>query len=531
MQGKCNRILAAAVSLLAASAAGLAGAAERGSGAEPAAVAAAPVAPLAPLAPKVTVDTGLLVGTESGGVVLFAGVPYAAPPIGPLRWQPPQRPASWTGERSAAAAGPNCMQTVDAAGVSRGGGPVSEDCLTLEVFAPKGAHQAPVMVWVHGGSNIHGAGSKSLYDGSAFARDGIVLVAINYRLGPFGFFAHKALTRLAQPREPLANYALMDQIAALQWVRRNIAAFGGDPRNVTVFGESAGGTDLLALMTAASAHDLFARVIVESPGATWEPLAPLAEAEAQGAEIVAKLGLDDAATGAQLRALPAERLMRATQEMDDRFGPVADGRLLTQSLTKAFVHGDAAAVPLVIGSNSYEASLVGSNIKLSNIPATIRDAYSGEPSGDLEAAIFTDRNFTAPVRWFARQAAKHAPVWLYRFSYVRLSQRQKTPGAPHASELPYVFDSWDKISSRASLLPAEDRAMTALVHSCWVAFARTGVPACQGAPPWPAYTTHGDELLDLGQTPAVRQHFRQPQLDAQEQVAAAKGAAAAASHP
>ena len=135
------------------------------------------------------------------------------------------------------------------------------------------------------------------------------------------------------------------------------------------------------------------------------------------------------------------------------------------------------------------------------------------------------------MRWFARQAAKHAPVWLYRFSYVRLSQRQKTPGAPHASELPYVFDSWDKISSRASLLPAEDRAMTALVHSCWVAFARTGVPACQGAPAWPAYTTHGDELLDLGQTPAVRQHFRQPQLDAQEQVAAEKGAAAAASHP
>jgi para-nitrobenzyl esterase len=535
MRRQSERIVAAVIVMLA----GAAGSSARSTHTAPAAPAAAPAEPAEPAAqaaqmPKIAVESGLLAGREEDGVLVFRGVPYAAPPVGPLRWQPPRRPLAWSGERSAAAPGPNCVQLVDEDGISRGEGRVNEDCLTLQIFAPKAVRQAPVMVWLHGGGNTDGAGSKAIYDGSAFARDGIVLVAINYRLGPLGFFAHPALTRVAQPWEPLANYGLMDQIAALQWVGRNVAAFGGDPRKITVFGESAGGLDVLALMTAESAHGLFARAIVESPAPTWEPTRSLADAESQGARLAAKLGLHAGATAAQLRAIPADRLVADIREGD--YGPVADGRLLTQSLSKAFAAGKAAAAPLMIGSNSHEASLLdGSSVPREGIPAAIRDAYAGEALSDqaLGDAVFTDSEFTAPVRWFARQAARHAPAWLYRFSYVRVSQRQKTSGAPHASELPYVFASWDKISRRAFLLPAEDRAMTALVHSCWVAFARSGVPICQGAPAWPAYTVERDELLDLGQVTTVRQHYRETQVNAQERAAAGMpgGPPAAAAHP
>lgn len=482
--------------------------------------------PAAPL--RVRVESGVLAGVEEGGERVFRGVPYAAPPVGPLRWQPPQPPASWSGERSAATSGPNCMQRVDKDGISPGGGPVSEDCLTLQVFAPKTAGTAPkpvpVMVWLHGGGNTQGSGSKPAYDGSAFARDGVLLVAINYRLGPLGFFAHPALTRSASPKEPLASYGVMDQIAALKWVRRNIAAFGGDPDNVTLFGESAGGLDVLVLMSAPAARGLFTKAVAESPGGGWNPLPGLDDAEAQGLRLAAKAGLSAEATATQLRSLPADRLLAG---MEDDYGPVIDGRLLTESPAEAFARHHAADLPLILGSNSDEGSLMqGSAATLSGVPAETRAAYAAEAPTDqaLGAALFADRFFNAPVRWFARQAAAGAPAWLYQFSYVRVSQRAKVPGAPHGSEIPYVFDSWDRISSRAARLPAADRAMTALVHSCWVAFARTGAPVCQGAPAWPAYTPERDELMELGLAIGVRQHFRQRQLDLQERAAALPGA-------
>jgi para-nitrobenzyl esterase len=482
--------------------------------------AAAPAAAPAPAGPaRVRVESGLLAGVEQDGVLVFKGVPYAAPPVGPWRWRPPQPPVRWTGERSAAAAGASCMQPVDPAG----GGAVSEDCLTLELFVPKVAAKAPVMVWLHGGGNVQGAGSKAAYDGSAFARDGVLLVAINYRLGPLGFFAHPALTRLAAPEEPLASYGVMDQIAALQWVRRNIAAFGGDPGNVTLFGESAGGQDVLVLLAAPAARGLFAKAIAESPGHGWEPLPALAAVEAEGERAAVKAGLAAGATAAQLRAIPAERLVH---DMGEGYEPAVDGRLLSESPAQAFARGHAADVPLILGSNGYEASLEPAAGVPPGVTAEMRAAYSGDTATDqqLGAALFADRFFTAPVRWFARQAAGGAPSWLYRFSYVRPSQRSKVPGAPHGSEIPYVFDSWDKLSPMSSLLPAEARTMTALVHSCWVSFARTGVPVCQGAPAWPAYTRERDQLLELGlptgPSTEVRQHFRKPQLDIQERAAA-----------
>ena len=503
------KIQALVLSIASLAISGMAVSAVRASEAATPATTPAPADP-----PKVHVESGMLAGVVENGARVFRGVPYAAPPVGPLRWKAPQPPAPWSGERKAAVAGPYCTQPVDK------GEAVSEDCLTLQVFAPREANKAPVMVWVHGGANVVGASSKPGYDGSAFARDGVVLVAFNYRLGPLGFFAHPALTHAAKPDEPLASYGVMDQIAALQWVRRNIAAFGGDPDNVTVFGESAGGLNTLVLLSAPSARGLFERAIVESPGRNWDPLPSLAAAEAKGVTVAAEAGLAADATADQLRALPAAKLIT---DMDGEYGPVADGRLLTESPAQAFARGHALDVPLIIGSNSYEASLFpASTMKLSALPADLQKVYTGEAATEsaLGATLFTDRFFNAPVRWFARRAASGAPAWLYHFSYVRPSQRAKVPGAPHASEIPYVFDSWDRLSSASSLLPAETRAVTSAMHSCWVAFAKTGAPACQGAPAWPAYSPERDELMEFGLTIGVRQHFRQPQLDAQDRVAA-----------
>jgi para-nitrobenzyl esterase len=242
-------------------------------------------------------------------------------------------------------------------------GPASEDCLFLNVWAPgaaagagaKATEKAPVLVWLHGGGDTTGAGSLGAYDGSAFARDGVILVTLNYRLGPLGFFAHPAITRAAKPDEPLANYGLMDQIAALQWVKRNIASFGGDPANVTLFGESAGGDDTLALMATPSASGLFAKAIVESGGG-WGPPETLSKQEAVGEALAAKAGAPAGATLEQLRKIPADALA----SLPYRAGPTVDGRLLKESVSQAFAVGHNIHVPLIIGSNTYEASLLES---------------------------------------------------------------------------------------------------------------------------------------------------------------------------
>ena len=225
-----------------------------------------------PGAPTVTIDTGTVVGAIVDQARVFKAIPYAAPPVGPLRWRPPAPAKPWTGARDATQDGPACPQAVYPGRYNEGGyqGPTSEDCLTLDVFAPLHASHAPVMVWIFGGGDVAGADSIAPNDGRFFARDGVILVAMNYRLGALGFFAHPALTKAAGPTEPLANYGLMDQIAALKWVRRNIARFGGDPANVTIFGESAGGENVETLMVTGAARGLFAKATVQS-GDGWGP--------------------------------------------------------------------------------------------------------------------------------------------------------------------------------------------------------------------------------------------------------------------
>src|SRR6185437_8057147 len=242
-------------------------------------------------APTVRIDSGPLVGVTEGPANVFRDIPYAAPPVGPLRWAPPQAVKPWTAPRPAAENGPSCPQPMNADGSPNSGGangPTSEDCLQLNVWAPKAAKGAPVMVWIHGGGHRTGAGW--IYGGQNFARDGVVVVTINYRLGALGYLAHPAIDAAAKPGDPVGNYGLMDQIAALKWVQRNIAAFGGDPKNVTVFGESAGGMSTLALLATPAAKGLYQKAVVES-GAGWFAPKTLALKEAEGVKALEKAGV------------------------------------------------------------------------------------------------------------------------------------------------------------------------------------------------------------------------------------------------
>ena len=473
---------------------------------------------------RVRIDSGVVAGVQTGPAKVFRSIPYAAPPLGPLRWKPPQPAPPWRGPLDASKPGPACMQQVLPVGGNLGGysGPVSEDCLTLDVTAPlaKVPGGAPVLVWIPGGGNVAGGANVPSYDGVNFARDGVIVVTMNYRLGALGFFAHPALTREAPAGQALINYGLMDQIAVLQWVRRNIAAFGGDPRQVTIAGESAGGQDTLALMAIPQARGLYRRAIVESGGG-WGRLSDLAQHEAQGAALAGKLGLAGAdATADQLRALPAERLAVDAGEIG------RDGRLVLQSDIQAFGQGAEAPAPLLIGSNSNEASLAptlgGLNFP---IPAAFRTAYADAPDdAETRRQMFNDRAMGAPARWIVARHSAKAPAWLYYFSYVPERQRQNAegtnsnarPGTNHASEIPFVFDSLDAVPGRTPLIMPSERAAAALAHSCWVGFIKTGAPQCAGGQAWPAYRPDTDQLLEIGDGAAVRTHFRKAQLDAQE---------------
>lgn len=469
----------------------------------------------------VKVESGVLAGTQSDRAAIFKNVPYAAPPTGALRWAAPKKPLAWKGERDASKNGVSCPQQMNTDGSPNSGsanGPVSEDCLQLNVFAPKEAHKAPVMVWIHGGSHRTGAGW--IYDGQNFARDGVVLVSINYRLGPLGYFAHPSLTKAAG-KAPVGNYGLMDQIAALEWVQRNIAAFGGDPKNVTVFGESAGGMSTLAILATPKAKGLFQKAAVQSGGGWFAP-STLAGKEADGLAVAAKLGLENA-TAADLRAVPAERLIAQTLTGD--YGPFVDGRLLKETPSQAFAAGRESDVPLIIGANSGEDSLIGRSLPNASalaaaIPAPVKAPYATEAAKSDEAlvrAAFGDRYMVGPARWIAAEAAAGQPAWLYHFSYVGSRFRPMgVTSAAHAAEIQYVFEYWGRRTPE-SMVAADDKAMAKLMHGCWVAFAKTGAPRCDID--WPAYDRTKDQLVEFGAQSGVRDGFRKGQLDVQQALA------------
>lgn len=445
---------------------------------------------------KTKIASGVIVGEKADGIVTYKGIPFAAPPVGDLRWKPPQPVAAWTGERPAGEYGASCVQNSRLGAEAK----VSEDCLYLNVFAPADAKNLPVMVWIHGGSNLNGSGS--IYNGAAFAKSGVVMVTINYRMGALGFFAHPELTKAAAKDEPLANYGLMDQTAALQWVQKNISAFGGDPSKVTVFGESAGAIDIYALLGLKTSKGLFSQAILES-NITWGDSAPLADMEKDGAALVGRAGAPAAATLADLRAIPAMKLVEAANGA--RF-PIVDGRFMTETSLSAVANKRTVDVPLIVGSNSYEASLVRQ--------------LQGQAATD-----WTNSQAGAPARFIAAKSADGKPSWLYFFSYVPTERR--TPdamGAAHAAEISYVFGGQMRPAgappaAAGSALAApptpsdEDKAMAALMHSCWVGFAKTGTPACATGPAWPAYSPASDQLMEFGSPSGVRTNFRKEDLD------------------
>jgi para-nitrobenzyl esterase len=465
---------------------------------------------------SVRIESGPIQGQAAAGVIAFKGIPYAQPPVGALRWRAPQPVQPWTAVRAATQYGADCMQHPFGGDAAPLGVKPAEDCLYLNVWRPAASADKPlpVMVWIHGGGFVNGGSSPAMYDGSGFAKSGVVLVSLNYRLGRFGFFAHPALTAANPGNEMLGNYGYMDQLAALQWVQRNIQAFGGDPANVTLFGESAGGASALALMTTPLARGLFQKVIVQSGGGRG-PLLPMREmpsAEAVGVAFAAKAGIEgkDAAALTALRALPADKVVDGL-DMGSMFnptyvtGPVRDGAIVTDTPDAIIRRGAQLKVPVIIGATSADLGMNQAKTKADLFAAfgaqaaRAQAAYDPHGTGDLKAlasAVGADKTMVEPARLVARLvAAQGLPAYVFRFSYVAESLRGDGQGATHASELPYVFDTvparYGKKATRADLATAK----AAMAY--WVAFARTGVPHAAGLPRWPAMTANGDAILDF----------------------------------
>ena len=473
---------------------------------------------------RVLTAAGTVEGTRDGNLAVFKGLPYAAPPVDALRWRAPQPAKPWPAVRKADAFGKACMQAPGAA-LAAGAGdiePMSEDCLTLNIWTPdtRGSARKPVMVWIHGGALVFGAGSQPLYDGQALAARGAVVVTLNYRMGALGFFDHPALASTSGGN---VNFGLLDQIAALKWVRENISAFGGDPGNVTIFGESAGGQSVLALFTSSKARGLFQRGIVQSaygiPGNTR------AKARTVSIKVASSLGVQGAnATAAQLRAIPAQRFATAFSGEDMSLAPgfVIGDNVLPQPILETFQQGRQAKLPLIIGNNSDEATVA---VAFGLDPAAVvgrlgagkillKPLYPGvKDDAELGRQAVRDLVFTAFAKRLAYLHAQRAPTWRYYFSYVQTGLRPDAAGVGHGSEIAFVMGTGDSCRCLGAPFSAADRAVSRNVGDYWFAFARNGVPAARGAPAWPKDSARRAQVLEFAETPTPTANFMQARLN------------------
>ena len=469
----------------------------------------------------VHVEQGQVKGVagSTAGILVFKGIPFAAPPTGDLRWRGPKPAANWTGVRDADKFGPQCVQR------GRGGASNSEDCLYLNIYTATSSAKRPVMVWIHGGALTSGAGS--IYDGEALAKKGVVLVTINYRLGVFGFFAHPELTKESD-RNSSGNYGLQDQIAALEWVQKNIAAFGGDPKRVTIFGESAGSWSVNYLTATPLARGLFERAIGES-GAEFAPARKLGEMEQAGVKVAQSMKANSIA---ELRAKPAADLQATMFQTAAN----VDGWLLPTDVYTIYANGKQNDVPMLIGSNSDEGTMfTPATVTAQSFRAQAERQYgkdaeaflkvypfsSNDEAWAAQAASMRDRTFGWEMRTWARMESKtgKSKVYMYYFNRVPPAP-SRVKGAYHGSEIAYAFGNLivAPFAVNADGAPPKwedvDRKLADTMSSYWVNFATTGDPNGKNLPKWPAFKpVKGEVVMSFGNATEVKPVPNQAGLD------------------
>ena len=491
-----------------------------------AALAWAGVCAAAARAPRAPVADGELLGLREGGVNAFLGVPYAAAPVGVNRWRAPQPPRPWHGVRRARHFAPSCRQALTLRGIGPWSpeyvvhGRVSENCLYLNIWAPAHVrHPLPVMVWIPGGAFISGSGSVPIYNGRHLAARGIIVVTINYRLEVFGFFTDPALVAEAKRlHEPPGNWGLQDMIAALRWVRANIAAFGGDPRAVTLAGQSAGAIAVQELITSPLAAGLFARAIAESGLPNSAPTPSLAAAERAGTAFALAKG---ATTLSALRALPPRRLATSAAPMTSALiMPIVDGQLLPAAPERALALGRFVHTPMLLGMNADEntgfhanparlgraawrAYLRRSFGALAPRFARLFPAFGAPARAGALRAVRRDLGLAALYRWSRlRLAHARSPVYAYLWTHVEPGPRSRLWRVFHSSEIPYVFGTL-AVAPQRRFSPL-DRAISRRMSRYWVNFVKTGDPNGAGLPHWPALTGRGLRIMQLGARAAPR---------------------------
>ena len=481
----------------------------------------------------VRVEGGEISGlaTKTPGVMAYKGVPYAAPPVGNLRWHEPEAVVAWPGVRKADQLAPECMQNAanPKGALSWGPTPASEDCLYLNVWTPakSAKERLPVMVWIHGGAFAVGWGGSKFIDGEGLAAQGVVIVTINYRLNVFGFLAHPALSQESE-HHVSGNYGTLDQIAALRWVQKNIVGFGGDPKNVTLFGQSAGASSVCYVMASPLAKGLFVRAMGESMGC-FGGMPKLANAEQAGAKFAAATNANSIA---DLRAKPAEELLKLRGEFP--FRPIVDGYVWSKDASVIFRNGEQNHVPVIVGSNSDEGTVLGVPPEsAADFVAMAKRQYKDQadeflklfPGNSNAEALnsfyaYMRDNMAFQERMWARDVARSGQAaYRYYFSHsspipdgLYTEQARNPLGAFHTAEIVYVFRNLD---ARPFAWTDTERKLSQTMSSYWVNFAKKGDPNGGGRPKWPQATLTNDVLLEFGQTatPEVRSGLDTPQVD------------------